>query len=680
MIRKRLLLALSALAITGLVAAEGVTAGAASRASTTALGRWGGQQAIERLGTRLPSVAAANHLRTAELRQHLLEDPTLFVDERDTLLYVEPALVGAAVTTDSPFDGGIPTANAFLLNSNPSSTHTLFIDFDGELMTGNAWAASSGGDCYAEPFDSDGSPSTFNDAERNIIISVWKRMAEDYAMFDVNVTTQDPGYAAINRSSSGDNVYGTRALITKSSALCPNGKTLYANACGSCGGVAYVGVYGTTGTTHDYYQPALVFQNGVGANAKYIAEAASHEVGHNIGLSHDGTSSVGYYQGHGSWAPIMGVGYYEAIVQWSKGEYSGANNTQDDFAVAGSNGLPLRTDDHGNAAGTATALQGSPATVDGIIGGRTDVDAFTISASAGAATFSVIPAPTSPDLDVKLELRDSNGTLVASDDPASGSTGYDSPTGMGASITTTLAAGTYTLLVDGVGYGDPLNTGYSDYASLGFYRLTATVVGPDGQAPTAVAAASATSGELPFVVDFDGSGSSDPEGATLTYAWAFGTGDTSTSMSPSYTYTNAGTYSVTLTVTDDKGLSNTASLTIVVTAPVRKLDVSAISSTGTKTKTGLTVTATVTIKDDSNANVSGATVTGTWYNGGKASGSKSAVTNSSGVATITSGNLKVRTGTQIRFCVTNVTLTGGTWLTSVFAPTTATDCTTYIAP
>ena len=105
MIRKPLLLALSALAVTGLVAAEGVTAGAAPRASATALGRWGGQQAVERLGSRLPSVAAANHLRTAELRNNLLTDPTLYVDGSDTLLYVEPALVGPTVAGELMLTG-----------------------------------------------------------------------------------------------------------------------------------------------------------------------------------------------------------------------------------------------------------------------------------------------------------------------------------------------------------------------------------------------------------------------------------------------------------------------------------------------------------------------------------------------------------------------------------------------
>jgi hypothetical protein len=32
--------------------------------------------------------------------------------------------------------------------------------------------------------------------------------------------------------------------------------------------------------------------------------AAAAEVGHNMGLGHDGTSTVGYYEGQGDWAPV----------------------------------------------------------------------------------------------------------------------------------------------------------------------------------------------------------------------------------------------------------------------------------------------------------------------------------------------------------------------------------------
>ena len=63
---------------------------------------------------------------------------------------------------------------------------------------------------------------------------------------------------------------------------------------------------------------ALVFCDHPGAgNEKSVAEAISHEAGHNMGLHHDGTSTTGHYQGHGSgvtgWAPIMGVGGYQYL-------------------------------------------------------------------------------------------------------------------------------------------------------------------------------------------------------------------------------------------------------------------------------------------------------------------------------------------------------------------------------
>ena len=58
-------------------------------------------------------------------------------------------------------------------------------------------------------------------------------------------------------------------------------------------------------------------------------------VGHTLGLSHDGNSTATYFFGaDGSqWAPIMGAGYYKPITPWSKGEYTDANNQQDDVAT-----------------------------------------------------------------------------------------------------------------------------------------------------------------------------------------------------------------------------------------------------------------------------------------------------------------------------------------------------------
>ena len=57
----------------------------------------------------------------------------------------------------------------------------------------------------------------------------------------------------------------------------------------------------------------------------------------------------------------MGVGYYQPLIQWSKGEYADANNKEDDYAVMAANGLVARADDHGNTVATATPLSGTSA-------------------------------------------------------------------------------------------------------------------------------------------------------------------------------------------------------------------------------------------------------------------------------------------------------------------------------
>ena len=42
------------------------------------------------------------------------------------------------------------------------------------------------------PYDTDGNTSNWSTAEQDVVRDVWARVAEDYAPFDVDVTTQAP--------------------------------------------------------------------------------------------------------------------------------------------------------------------------------------------------------------------------------------------------------------------------------------------------------------------------------------------------------------------------------------------------------------------------------------------------------------------------------------------------------
>ena len=415
---------------------------------------------------RIDELARHNGMSGAQLREALVDDATSWVDQDARVYYVEPVAPGVQQAPGDkgkrppkpPPGGTSPVQPAH--SSRPGSNRVIYLDFNGHTITGTAWNASKGIDpVNVTPYSSDTDATTFSAAEQAVITEVWQRVAEDYAAFDVNVTTVDPGVDAINRSSAADLTYGTRLLVDPTS--------WYQTGCG-CGGVAYVGVYDSA--NNGYHQPALVFTRGVGNGAKNIAEAASHEIGHNLGLSHDGTAAQGYYAGHGAWAPIMGVGYSKAISQWSKGEYATANQLQDDYVVMGSNGAALLGDDHGNDTATATALATGTAR-SGVVTTPGDTDVFRVDLAAGDHTFTADPAAVGANLDIALTVRSSAGAVVGSWDPASGQTSASVATGLGASGTLNLPAGTYYVTVDGSGYADPLTTGYTDYGSIGAFTV-----------------------------------------------------------------------------------------------------------------------------------------------------------------------------------------------------------------
>lgn len=426
-----------------------------------------GVKAASVFAGRMDDLARHNGMPVAELRKVLTSDRTSWVDRDARLYYVEPmspemqaaAASGkpAAKKPPKPPVGDGPVAPA--LSSLPGSNRVIYIDFNGHTITGTAWNSGANQTVNVTPYDTDGDASTFSAAENAVITETWQRIAEDYAPFDVNVTTVDPGPDAINRSSLTDQAYGARLLIDPTS--------WYQSGCG-CGGVAYVGVFDSA--NNGYHQPALVFTQGVGNGAKNIAEAGSHEVGHNLGLSHDGTSAVGYYRGHGAWAPIMGVGYNRAISQWSKGEYADANQRQDDLVVMGQNGAAAKAADHGTTIATATAITPGVTTT-GVTTTAADVDHFRVQLAAGSHTFTASPAAVGGNVDIELTVLNSTGATVGRWNPDSGQVSAGTATGLGASGTLTLAAGTYYVRVDGSGFADPLTTGYTDYGSIGAFSV-----------------------------------------------------------------------------------------------------------------------------------------------------------------------------------------------------------------
>ena len=276
----------------------------------------------------------------------------------------------------------------------------------------------------------------------------------------------------------------------------------------------------------------------------------------------------------------MGVGYYQDLVQWSKGEYDDASTAQDDIALIQYYGAPLMADDHGDSAASASILEastdGTTTTLsgNGLIRRSEDVDVFSFVAGSGNYLINVDPAYFSANLDIAIELRNSAGALIASANPG---------TSLPASLSGNLSAGAYFLHVDGTGKGNPLSDGYSDYGSIGRYLVSGTIADPGGlAAPVAVAAAPDYSADFgPLYVGFDASASTDADGNILNWDWDFGDGSSASGESVDHTFNDPGSYTVNLTVADNDGLSDNDSLTIVVLNQPPVAVASSDTSTGT---------------------------------------------------------------------------------------------------
>lgn len=469
-------------------------------------------------------------------------------------------------------------SKTFALHSNPTAKQVVYLDFDGHT-TGDVYG-SSWDNLVSPAWDGDGNGPSFTTNEQQIIQRVWARVAEDFAPFNIDVTTQDPGVEGLRKTSGTDDRWGIRVVITPNDQPAPG-----------AGGVAYIGSFNFSTDT-----PAYVFN----PTEKSIAEAATHEAGHSLGLGHDGTGTLAYYSGQGSgvtsWGPIMGASYSPNVTQWSKGEYSGANNTQDDLAIITTqNGFTYRSDDVGNTPATATSLlpQGSTQVSPfyGIIEKNTDADYFSFWSGSGAISLNVNTAPLGPNLAVRADLYNASGALLGTFNPANS---------LDALVTATLpSAGQYFLKVTGTGKGDPLTNGFSNYASLGNYRITGAVQAYTGSGavnspPVAIADTATTVAGTPVTVNVLAN-DSDPNGDALTITSVTGVQNgTAIIVNGAVVFTPTtgftGTGSFTYAISDGKGGSASATATVTINPGTSSqtftnaTDVT-ISATGTPTVT-----------------------------------------------------------------------------------------------
>jgi PKD repeat protein len=541
------------------------------------------------LGSKMAQVAARHGRTEEQLRELCRNNRHLRADAEGLLHFACEAPLpfearAAALSVDgnggSVLSGTVTQAEVMRLHSRPGCSRVIFLDFDGHSTTGTAWNSSTAtSSITTPPYSTDATASTaFSQTELNNIYSIWQRVAEDYAPFDVDVTTQDPGVEGLRKSNASDAAFGVRICIGGSSS------SWYG---AGAGGVAYVGSFNWNSDT-----PAFVFSASLGSgNVKYTAEAISHETGHTLGLNHDGViNGSEYYAGHGNWAPIMGVGYSKEIVQWSKGDYTNASNKEDDVAVITSM-LGRRADVAGDSLVDAKPMpSGAEVSADGVIETADDADLYAFNTAAGRVSFTVTPASPAPNLDTRLSLYDAQGTLLQ----------FVEPTTLGASLSADLPQGTYYLAVEGVGAGAAASS-YDDYGSLGQFSLRGSLGPVTGLAPVAQASVQdggSSSGLAPFTVAFSSQGSSDSDGDIVAWHWDFGDGGTSTEANPTHLYTRVGRFTASLVVTDNSGLSSAAASTVIQVTSPRWIAVSGLQlSSSTHRRHGTQIRATLTVRD-----------------------------------------------------------------------------------
>ena len=345
-----------------------------------------------------------------------------------------------------------------MLDSNPGATATLYLNFTGNF-TSDWWYTNGDGsqthyrNITTPAFSMDSDATKFSAQEQASIREIFARVAEDYAPFNINVTTHY--YGAFGDKQALQVAIGGRPadwLGGGSSGIAPIGGFYNADP-----NLVFVFagdiVWWANNGGQDFEGRALDIETAT-------ATTISHEAGHGFGLRHHaeydshGVKTNDYAKGTSEWTPIMGNNLSSDRSIWVyAADDLGVSSMQDDVSIlAGAkNGFGFRWDDHGATPAYATTMQStwSPSILSptffakGIIESPLDRDVFKFTVSATSPVkVQLDPAQYGPNLRAKLELMQGT-TVIATAAPATTATQR--------SIITNLGPGTYYIRVSTYG-------------------------------------------------------------------------------------------------------------------------------------------------------------------------------------------------------------------------------------
>jgi hypothetical protein len=379
----------------------------------------------------------------------LKNDCCVNINSNTTIFYKCPTTNQEKISFDTVYndfpDNSLFSLNdTFKLHSRPESSNKIYLDFLGGDLLNTRWNID-----YRKVYISYNrfhlgmSNYLFDDYDMIRIQQIWKGVSEDFAPFDVDITTEKIDF------------YNARCIITNSTS-----NELFKD--GSYGGVAYLNSW-----NYPIYKTCWCF-NPNSLNLLAAIQTVSHEIGHTLGLKHQGTRTSEYYKGYGGWGPIMGASFTQKLSQWSyvpNGEtYMGTSTqpsiNQNDLAIINKTLSYIDDDYPSSIEETINSIMITTNTLNtfyGTISENTDNDFFKFGSGIGNIVINCIISTTDSNLDLGLTLFDSsyNQITIGAKNELNSTINYF---GEKTSV--------YYLKVNGIG-----NNYYTNYGSLGKYKL-----------------------------------------------------------------------------------------------------------------------------------------------------------------------------------------------------------------